>query len=180
MKNLTDRINNFDFFYEMSDSHEVYDRGNKEEKSIKAELSSLNENELREVLTGLDNSNMEWINRYFKSYFENIKPVSSRSKIFTSAWYYFKKGIYSTFSECLKAAWRAYKLTKRLRSGIIHFTYRKATGEIRQATGTLIDSVVKTANKKGVRKEANLDTVKYFDVEKDAWRMFRIERLLTA
>jgi len=103
--------------------------------------------------------------------------TNKKSNVFKTAWYYMKKGIYTTFSECLKAAWKAVKIIASLRSGIVSFSYRKATGEIRQAKGTLNNDHYQFSGK-GVRKEAKPDAIKYFDLDSDAWRMFRIERLI--
>ena len=101
----------------------------------------------------------------------------SKSNIFKNAWYYFKKGIYTSFSECLKAAWRSFKIKSLLLKGKVSFTYRKATGEIRHAIGTLNESLYEFTAK-GVRRAEYPDNVKYYDLEKDSWRMFRIERFL--
>ena len=103
--------------------------------------------------------------------------TNKKSTIFKTAWFYMKKGIFTTFSECLKAAWKAVKIIAKLRIGIVNFSYRKATGEIREAKGTLNNSQYQFTAK-GVRKESKPDAIKYYDIGSDAWRMFRIERLI--
>ncbi len=170
----------FVYFYEMKDGKE-YNLGSRQERQVKAQLEALTQDQLIE-LRGMITQDKEFVNRYFAEYFENLPEAtevepSKLSTIFSNAWYYMKKGIYATFSECLKAAWRAYKTVKALKNGIVSFSYRKATGAIRTATGTLNGSLYAFTGK-GVRTESKPDAIKYYDTEKDGWRMFRIERLL--
>lgn len=106
------------------------------------------------------------------------KTPTALSRIMKTAWFYFKKGIYTTFSESLKAAWKCYRIKTALLNGVVSFSFRKATGEIRQAKGTLNNNHY-TFTGKGVRKHSKPDAIKYYDLEKDAWRMFRIERLVS-
>ncbi len=180
LQTLAEKINNFNSFYEMSDCHNRYMDGESKNAEIKEELKNLSNRELIE-LRSLITKSEDIVNRYWGEYFENLEPEPTtenpKSIIFKNAWYYFKKGIYVSFGECLRAAWKAYKAVKSLSSGIVSLTYRKATGEIRNATGTLNMSFY-TPSKKGVRRESKPDTIKYFDLEKQAWRMFRIERLI--
>jgi len=171
----------------MSDDNSKYDNGTNMEAKIKSQLAQLTQDQLIDLKSNLT-ADMEHINRYFAEYFENlpspdpagveVKAPSKLSTIFTNAWYYMKKGIYASFSECLRAAWKAYKMVKALKGGVVSFAFRKATGEIRQATGTLSSDHF-TYSSKGVRSESKPDAIKYYDLGSDAWRMFRIERLIT-
>lgn len=49
------------------------------------------------------------------------------------------------FSVCLSKAWELYRLTKRMRAGVVRFAYEKADGSLRKACGTLHD-VAATVN----------------------------------
>lgn len=181
--NIANRINNFDFYYGRSDCHSTYKAGLAEHKSIIAELEELSNNELIQVKEMITVSE-DTVNSYFGEFFENLEPEVTetkktfKSQLFETAWFYLKKGIYLTFSECLKAAWKAYKVVKKLKKGVTTFSFRKVTGEIREATGTLNGDLFEY-NSKGTRQESKPDAIKYFDIEKQDWRMFRIERLLS-
>ncbi len=80
-----------------------------------------------------------------------------------------------TFAICLAKAWALYRLTKRMRTGIVLFCYEKTDGTLRRAKGTLRDVA---ALVKGSGAESP-KTVRYFDVEVNAFRSFRIENLIT-
>lgn len=80
------------------------------------------------------------------------------------------------FAVCLSKAWQLYRLTKRLRTGVVRFAYEKTDGTLRKATGTLCDvaSMVK-----GTGRPDNSRTVKYYDVDAGGFRSFRAESLIT-
>jgi len=97
----------------------------------------------------------------------------------TNAWSFFKKGIFKTFSEALKAAWAKWNVVTKLLDGRVSFTFRKANGEIREAIGTTNGQLFDyAATGNNYRKELP-DVIPYFDLEKDSWRAFRIERLMS-
>jgi len=60
--------------------------------------------------------------------------------------------------------------------GIVTFAYEKADGSLRRATGTLKDvqSLIK-----GTGSE-NYKTVRYFDVDANGFRSFKVENFITA
>ncbi len=163
----------------MSDDNRVWTKWNREEQQLNKLCKELSHEQKLEVFKGLTDQGKE--NKFGKAlalYVSTLpKAKSFRSTVMSAAHYYMSKGIYSTFSECLRAAWKAYRVRKALKSGVVSFIYRKATGAIREATGTLNTSLY-TFTGKGVRKEPQPDAIKYYDLEKDAWRMFRIERLI--
>ena len=100
-----------------------------------------------------------------------------KSDIFSSAWYLFTKGIYKTFSEALKNAWKKYKLIMKLKSGIVDFSYySKSNDEIRKAKGTLLPQYFNYVPK-GTGKKANPDIIVYHDLEKDHIRKCRVENI---
>jgi len=80
------------------------------------------------------------------------------------------------FSVCLSKAWELYRLTKRMRAGVVRFAYEKADGSLRKACGTLHDVA---AMVKGTGRPDDGQTVKYYDVEADGWRSFKVENLVT-
>lgn len=182
IQDLANQVNSYDQFYMMIDNHADYIKGENIEIDLKAAANALGQNDRLELLSLLNEEGLKSIiGKALTAYAANLpKPAPKKSKlsrIMSTAWDYMRKGIFATFSECLKASWKAYKIIKALKNGIVSFTYRKATGQIRQATGTLNKSLY-TFTGKGNRSESKPDAIKYYDTEKDAWRMFRIERLL--
>ena len=101
-----------------------------------------------------------------------------KSQIFKTAWSYFKKSIFNTFGECLKAAWAAFKVRLQLKETVLYFRYRKSNGAIREAKGTLNTNYFQFTPK-GTGNAPKPDVIKYFDLEKQAFRSFRIERLVS-
>lgn len=101
------------------------------------------------------------------------------SKLMSTAWSIFKAEMYDTFSECLKAAWRKYKFLKKLKSEKLSFAYKTIKGEVREAIGTLMASSI-DYSLKGTNKTENLTIVKYWDLERLAFRSFRINNLITS
>ena len=165
----------------MSDSHAVYQQGRNEEKKIKSELEKLTTNELRELKSSIS-VDKEFVNRYFAEYFESLsenkKEISVKSKVFTTAWTYVKTHIAANILEALKMAWKRIKVVQALQSGIAYFSYKKATGELRKAIGTLREGNFNYTHKTNNSKKSKLDVIRYFDIEAKAFRSFRIERLI--
>lgn len=93
----------------------------------------------------------------------------------TEAWQFVKKNGY-TMSEALKCAWRNFKLRKALKAGIVQFYFKKIDGTVRQAFGTLKESVVPATQ--GIRKQY-AGTQVYFDTMKQDWRCYRTCNLLS-
>ena len=108
---LAERINSFNFYYEMSDDNGKWLIANREEEEIIAELSTLSTEELREVKASFTADEGE-INRYFSEFFANLpeptpEPVketkvkSTHSRVFIAAWAMFKEELFKTFGEAL-------------------------------------------------------------------------------
>lgn len=97
-----------------------------------------------------------------------------RTKVFNQA-HELMKTTHKTFAVCLAKAWALYRLTKRMSSGVVSFCYEKADGTLRKAKGTLkeVQHLIKGI---GI---ATYSTVRYFDVEADSFRSFKIENLIT-
>lgn len=97
-----------------------------------------------------------------------------RSKVFKQA-HELMKATGKAFSVCLSRAWALYRLTKQMHQGVVTFAYEKADGSLRKAKGTLKDvqNLIK-----GTGTE-NYKTVRYFDVEANGFRSFKVENLIT-
>ena len=54
------------------------------------------------------------------------------------------KGAYMSWAECLKQAWQVIKLKARMKKQVVEFYFQKMNGEIRQAFGTLMESLLTT------------------------------------
>lgn len=74
-------------------------------------------------------------------------------------------------------SWQLYRLTKQMRAGIVRFAYEKADGTLRKAIGTLKEVATLV---KGTGRPDDGRTVKYYDVEADGWRSFKVENFITA
>lgn len=79
------------------------------------------------------------------------------------------------FAVCLSKAWALYRLTKRMRAGIVRFAYEKADGTLRKACGTLHDVA---ATIKGTGRPNDALTIRYYDVEANGWRSFKVENFI--
>jgi len=78
-------------------------------------------------------------------------------------------------SEALKMAWRKYRLIAKLKAGRTEFAFKKKSGEIRKAIGTLNTSLFTYEFKGGRPKPFNI--VKYWDFERNMFRSFLLENL---
>lgn len=79
---------------------------------------------------------------------------------------------------CIVAAWKVLRLNAALQEGLVRFTFRKMNGEVREAVGTLKSDLFVATPPKVTERPEYLTHVRYFDVEKNAIRSFRAERLL--
>lgn len=97
------------------------------------------------------------------------------SNIMRRAWELFRT-TGKTFSVCLVRAWALYRLTKRMRTGVVSFCYEKVDGATRKAKGTLqgVTQLIKGTGKETPK------TFRYFDIEAGGFRSFRIENFITA
>lgn len=69
-------------------------------------------------------------------------------------------------------------LKVKLQSGIVHFTYVKKDGTLREAWGTCVSNLMKaTQNGRGLSGD-QVNTVKYFDVVAGGYRSLRYENLV--
>lgn len=97
-------------------------------------------------------------------------------EIMTLAWQFVRKNGY-TMSEAMKAAWQNFKLKSRMRVGIVKFYFKKVDGSVREAYGTLKESLLPPTN--GGESRRKSDTVQvYFDTEKNEYRCFKKANLI--
>ena len=70
-------------------------------------------------------------------------------------------------------------LKEKLRNGVTHFIYKKqSTGELREAWGTCSGQLMEaTQNGRGLSGD-QVNTIKYWDVEKGGYRSLRYENLI--
>jgi WYL_2, Sm-like SH3 beta-barrel fold len=102
----------------------------------------------------------------------------NRSTIITAAWKVRKANPTLTWGECQKQAWASYRVKDAMQSGIVEFSFIKVSdGSVRTAKGTLNGDLFKYESK-GANVPASPDVIRYFDLDADAWRSFRIERLI--
>lgn len=81
------------------------------------------------------------------------------------------------FAVALSKAWALYRLTKQMRAGVVRFAYEKANGTLRRATGTLQEVATLI---KGTGRPDDGRTIRYYDVDADGWRSFKVENFVTA
>ena len=90
-----------------------------------------------------------------------------RTKVFKQA-HELMRATGKAFAVCLSKAWALYRLTKRMRREIVTFAYEKAKGTLQDVQNLI----------KGTGPE-NYKTVRYFDVEANGFRSFKVENLIT-
>lgn len=101
-----------------------------------------------------------------------------KSKLFKIAHTLLKKGEVKSLSEALRKAWKAIKIYAKMQIGKVVFRFQKVDGTIRDAIGTLCDiDYTPSANAKP-RKSPDEDVMRYYDVEKNQFRSFRIASLV--
>lgn len=99
------------------------------------------------------------------------------SEIMKLAWQFVKKNGYS-MAEALKCAWANMKLKAAMKDRIVKFYFQKVDGSVREAFGTLKESLLPPTNSTDSRKKS--ETVQaYFDTEKSEYRCFKKANLLS-
>ena len=109
---------------------------------------------------------------------KNAATATARSQALSLAWSIRRQNQFLTWGQCQAQAWKVVKLRAALHAGKTTFTYQKNDGEVRQAVGTLNAGFFSYTNKGSDRAELPT-VVKYFDLEKNAFRSFRAERILS-
>lgn len=101
----------------------------------------------------------------------------NKSMVMKAAWMVLRKKEATSFAEALKKAWRAYKLKAQMALGVVSFTFRKTNGEIRKALGTLASNLYQYEYK-GTGYSSPANCIRYWDVEKKAFRSFTAGSLI--
>lgn len=96
------------------------------------------------------------------------------SKIMRQAWAIYK-ATKQAFAVCLCKAWGLWRMAKRMRTEVVKFAYLKADGTIRKAIGTLKDTAELV---KGTGRTDTGKAFKYYDVEAEGFRSFKVENLI--
>lgn len=80
------------------------------------------------------------------------------------------------FAACLTRAWALWRLTKKLASEVVRFTYYKKDGSLRHAVGTNnnVDQFIKGTGS----SVAPIGTIKYYDLEAQGFRSFCIQNFV--
>jgi hypothetical protein len=98
-----------------------------------------------------------------------------RSKTMKRAWSIYRSTTKS-FAVCLSIAWRAYKLAQAMKDHIVEFTFEKVDGTLRRAKGTLQVPSFKPSSS---NRSENFKSIVYYDVDRQAFRSFRTENLIS-
>ncbi len=98
------------------------------------------------------------------------------SKVMRRAWQ-IARTTGKAFAVALSKSWQLYRLAKQMRAGVVRFAYEKADGTLRKAIGTLKEVA---ALVKGTGRPDDGRTIKYYDIEADGWRSFKVENFVTA
>lgn len=101
----------------------------------------------------------------------------NKSMVMRAAWEVLRKHEAVTFAEALHKAWNAYKLKAKMALGVVKFVFKKTNGEIRNAVGTLAKNLYQY-DYKGTGHKSPAATIRYWDVEKHAFRSFCVGSLL--
>ena len=96
------------------------------------------------------------------------------SKIMRQAWA-ICKATKQAFAVCICKAWGLWRLAKRMHKEAVKFAYLKADGTIRKAIGTLKDTAELV---KGTGHTDTGKAFKYYDIEAQGFRSFKVENLI--
>lgn len=99
----------------------------------------------------------------------------NKSEIFKLAWQFVRKNGFN-MSLALQVAWCNFKLKAAMKTRIVKFYFQKVDGSIREAYGTLKESLLPATQGTGRKASPTVQT--YFDTEKGEWRCFKFANLL--
>jgi len=113
----------------------------------------------------------------------SIQNLCEKDSEMSAVYVYLDQTIDSPINETFSLMVLLDELKKRMREDVVHFSFKKKDGSIRQAYGTRDSEVI-------VRHEGAMlppqekrttptgGTFPYFDIERQAWRCFKIEGLM--
>ena len=107
----------------------------------------------------------------------NVSMSKTMKAIMSKAWFIVRT-YHMTISEALKKAWALAKVKVAMGKRVVCFRYEKVSGEIRQAWGTLASEFL-PARESAEVGYTHPTCQKYWDVEKNAWRQFKIVNLIS-
>lgn len=96
---------------------------------------------------------------------------NTRSRLFRMA--HAIRSQFQSFAAALAHAWKVIRLTLKMKAGDVAFSYRKVSGEIRDAVGTLSVSY----ESKGTGRELPSDSFMYYDCEANGWRSCKVQNI---
>lgn len=106
----------------------------------------------------------------------STKIKNQLKEVMLMAWTFVKRNGFS-MSEAMKCAWANMKLKAAMKDRIVKFYFQKVDGSVREAFGTLKESLLPPTVGDDNRKKN--DTVQvYFDTEKSEYRCFKKANLL--
>lgn len=99
--------------------------------------------------------------------------TSFRSEVFKQA-KVIQQATGKTFAVALAKAWQLHRFAGMLRQGVVVFSFERADGSVRKARGTLKGTgwLIKGTGK------TNYKTFRYFDIDRQAFRSFKVENLI--
>lgn len=97
------------------------------------------------------------------------------SEIMKLAWQFVRKNGY-TMAEALKCAWANIKLRTAMKDRIVKFYFQKVDGSVREAFGTLKETLLPPTT--GVENRKRSETIQDFDTEKSEYRCFKKANLI--
>lgn len=97
-------------------------------------------------------------------------------EVMSLAWQFVKRNGF-TMSEAMRVAWANMKLKAAMKNRIVKFYFKKVDGSIREAYGTLKESMMPATS--GDNRKKN-DTIQvYYDTERQEYRCFKKANLVT-
>ena len=98
------------------------------------------------------------------------------SEIMSLAWQFVKRNGMS-MAEAMRMAWSNIKLKAAMVKGIVKFYFQKVDGSIREAYGTLKESLLPATQGTDSRK-SNPTVQTYYDTEAQGWRSYKKANLI--
>lgn len=97
-------------------------------------------------------------------------------EVMSLAWQFVKRNGF-TMSEAMRVAWANMKLKAAMKNRIVKFYFKKVDGSVREAYGTLKESMMPATS--GDNRKKN-DTIQvYYDTERQEYRCFKKANLVT-